>query len=104
METVSTGVLDKNKEQYLRSKEKAKKKIWYIKTYAIVYVKIQKKEDLQCIMSDLQPNCCLKVDFQKFQYNFPRKMDVFKFIGYFLEPITKLLISIHGTLYQYGLT
>ena len=45
METVSTGI-----------------------PYTIAHVKIQKKkknEDLQVIMSNLQPNCCLKVDFQK---------------------------------------
>ena len=36
-----------------------------IKTYTIAYAKIQKNDDLQSIMSNLQPNCCLKVDFQK---------------------------------------
>ena len=35
--------------------------IWYIKTYTIAYVKIQKSEDILSIML----NCCLKVDFQK---------------------------------------
>ena len=39
--------------------------IWCIKTYAIAYVKIQKNEDILSIMSNLQPNCCLKVYFQK---------------------------------------
>ena len=34
-----------------------------IKTYTIAYVKIQKQ--IQSIMSNLQPNYCLKVDFQK---------------------------------------
>ena len=29
------------------------------------YVKIQKSEDILSIMSNLQPNCSLKVDFQK---------------------------------------
>ena len=29
------------------------------------YVKIQKNEDTLSIMSNLQPNNCLKVDFQK---------------------------------------
>ena len=38
METVGTGVLDRNKERYLRSKDKAKKNIWCIKTYTIAYV------------------------------------------------------------------
>ena len=37
METIGTGVLDRNKERYLRSKEKAKN-IWCIKTYTIAYV------------------------------------------------------------------
>ena len=64
MENVSTGVLDKNKEHYLRCKDKAKI-IWCIKTYTIAFVKIQKNEDLQSFMSNLQPNYCLKVDFQK---------------------------------------
>ena len=39
--------------------------IWCIKTYTIAYVKIQTNEDIPSIMSNLQPNCCLKVDFQK---------------------------------------
>ena len=39
--------------------------IWCIKTYAIAYVKIQKREATLSIMSNLWPNCCLKVDFQK---------------------------------------
>ena len=41
-ETVSTGVLDKNKEHFLRTKDKADKAIWCIKTYIIAYVVIQK--------------------------------------------------------------
>ena len=36
-----------------------------IKTYIIAYVKIQKNEDILSIISNLQPNSCLKVDFQK---------------------------------------
>ena len=39
--------------------------MWCINTYTIVYVKIQKNEDILSIMSNLQPNSCLKVDFQK---------------------------------------
>ena len=40
--------------------------IWCIKTYILVYVKIQKKKKiLLSIMSNLQLNCCLKVDLQK---------------------------------------
>ena len=64
MENVSTGELDKNKEHYLRCKDKTEKVIWRIKTYSIAYFKIQNNEDLQSIMSNLQPNCCLNVDFQ----------------------------------------
>ena len=36
-----------------------------IKTYIIAYVKIQKNEDLLSSMSNLQPNWCLKIYFQK---------------------------------------
>ena len=39
--------------------------IWCIKTYIIAYVKVQKNEDILSIMLNLQPNCCLKIDFQK---------------------------------------
>ena len=39
--------------------------IWCIKTYTIAYVEIQKSEDILSIMSNLQPNCCLKVDCPK---------------------------------------
>ena len=64
MEDVNTGVLEKNKE-YLRSNDKAKKMIWCIKTYIIAYVKIQKNEDILSSMSNLQPNWCLKLNFQR---------------------------------------
>ena len=37
---VSTGVIDKNKEHYLRCKDKAKKSMTNNKTYKITYVKI----------------------------------------------------------------
>ena len=39
--------------------------IWCIKTYMIAYVKIQKNENILSSMSNLQPNWCLKIDFQK---------------------------------------
>ena len=39
--------------------------IWCIKTYIIAYVKTHTKKDSLSIMSNLQPNCCLKFDFQK---------------------------------------
>ena len=65
METVSTGVLDENKEHYLRGNDKAEKKhsvFWYKKLHMSKY---QKNEDLQSNMWNLQPHCWLKVDFQK---------------------------------------
>ena len=40
--------------------------IWCIKTYIIAYVKTHTHtKKLLSIMSNLQPNCCLKFDFQK---------------------------------------
>ena len=45
----------KNKE-YLRSKDKAKK-LYDVSRHT-------KNEDILSIMSNLQPNCCLKIDFQ----------------------------------------
>ena len=39
---------------------------WCIKTYIIAYVKIQKwNEDILSNVSNLQPNFCLKIDYQK---------------------------------------
>ena len=40
--------------------------IWSIKSYTIIYVKIQKNNgNLQSNMSNLQSNYCLKVDIRK---------------------------------------
>ena len=39
--------------------------IWCIKTYKIAYVKTHTRKDLLSIMWNLQPNFCLKFDFQK---------------------------------------
>ena len=39
--------------------------IWCIKTCIIAYVKKKRKKDSLSIMSNLQPNCCLKFDLQK---------------------------------------
>ena len=64
MENVCTGVLDENKEHILRCTDKVNK-LWCIKTYTITYVKIPINDDLHSIMSSLQPNCCLKANFQK---------------------------------------
>ena len=41
--------------------------IWCVKTYIIAYVKTHthtKKKDIQYV-KPIQPNCCLKFDFQK---------------------------------------
>ena len=61
MEDVSTGVLAKNKE-YTRSKDKAKKYMIYQNMYNCI---CQNKKNKLSIMTYLQPNCCLKIDFQK---------------------------------------
>ena len=62
----TTGVLDKNKEHYLRCKNKAKKSYDVLRHIQLHMLKYQyNNDDLQPIMSNLQPNCCLKVDFQK---------------------------------------
>ena len=42
--------------------------------YIIAYVKIQKNEDILSIMSNLQPNSCLKIDFQKVQQHAGRQV------------------------------
>ena len=64
MENASTGVLGK-KKHYLRSKDKADK--WYdVSRYMQLHMsKYKKNEDILSIMSNLQPKCCLKVDFHK---------------------------------------
>ena len=75
MENVSTGVLEKNEEHYLGSKDKAEK--WYdVSRYMQLHMSKYKKynKDILSIMSNLQPNCCLKVDFQKVdQHTHPGK-------------------------------
>ena len=64
MEHVTTGVLDENKEHYLRSKDNTEKSCDVLRHIQLHMSKYKKNEDLQSIMSNLQPNCCLKVDFQ----------------------------------------
>ena len=64
MEDVSTKVLEKNKE-YLRSKVKAKNGIMYQDRYIFICQNTKKNEDISSSMSNLQPNWCLKIDFQK---------------------------------------
>ena len=52
MENVSTGVLEKNKEHYIRSKDKAEK--WYdVSIYMQLQMSKYKKEDILSIMSNL---------------------------------------------------
>ena len=66
METVSTGVLDKNKKDYLRSKDKGEKTYDVSRHIRLHMSKYKKNEDLQSILcQNLQPNCCSKVNFQK---------------------------------------
>ena len=63
MEDVSTGVLEKNNE-YVRSKDKAKNDMMYQDIYSCI-CQNTKNEDILSNMSNLQPNWCLKIDFQK---------------------------------------
>ena len=63
MKNVTAGVLDTNKERYLKCKDKAEKSydvFWRIEFHMSKY----KNKSFLSIMSNLQPNCCLKVDFQ----------------------------------------
>ena len=62
-EDVSTGVLEKNKE-CLRNKHKAENDMMYQDIYNCI-CQNKKNEDILSIMSNLQPNFCLKIDFQK---------------------------------------
>ena len=50
-----------NKEHYLRSKDKAEKSY----DVQLHMSKYKKRKIYKSIMWNLQPNCCLKVDFQK---------------------------------------
>ena len=65
MENVSTGVLQKSKEHYLRSKDKAEKGYDVSRHMQLQMSKYKTNENILSIMSNLQPNYCLKVDFQK---------------------------------------
>ena len=52
--------------EYDLKKQKKKKKSYDVLRHTITHSKYPyNDEDLQSIMSNLQPNCCLKVDFQK---------------------------------------
>ena len=63
METVSTGVLDKSKEHYSRDEDKAKKSYDVLTHIQLPLSKYKQNYDLQSIMSNPQPHCCLNVDF-----------------------------------------
>ena len=65
METVSKWVFDENKEHYLWSKDKANKTYDVSRHTWLHMSKCKKNDDSHSIMSSLQHNCCLKVDFQK---------------------------------------
>ena len=65
MENFCKGVLGKNKEHYLRCKNKAEKSYGVFRHIQLHMSQYNRKEDFQSIMSNLQPNCCIKVDFQK---------------------------------------
>ena len=58
--------LIKNKDHYLRCKDKTKKTYDILRHIRLHMSKYQSdNEDLQSVISNLRPNCCLKVDFQK---------------------------------------
>ena len=61
MEGVSTRVLEKNKE-YLRSKDKAINDMMYQDIYNCI---CQNTKKWRYTGSNLQPNWCFKIDFQK---------------------------------------
>ena len=54
----------KNKE-YLGSKDRAKNIYDYQDIYNSICQNTKTNEDILSIMSNLQPTCCLKIDFQK---------------------------------------
>ena len=64
MEDVSTGVLEKinNIEEV---KIKSKNDMMYQDIYDCICQNTKKNEDIQSNMSNLKPNWCLKIDFQK---------------------------------------
>ena len=64
MEIVSAGVLERIKNIIKEVKIKPKNDMMYQDIYNCI-CKDTKNEDILSIMSNQQPNCCLKVDFQK---------------------------------------
>ena len=65
MENVSTGVLEKIKNITYEVKIKPKNYHDVSRHIQLHMPKYKKNEDILSIMSNLLPNCCLKVDFQK---------------------------------------
>ena len=65
MENVSTGVLEKIKNITQEVKITPKNDMIYQDIYNCVYQYTKKNADILSILSNVQPNCCLKVDFQK---------------------------------------
>ena len=65
MENVSTGVLEKIKNNIQEVKIKLKNDMMYQDIYNYICQNTKKNEDILSIMSNVQPNSCLKVDFQK---------------------------------------
>ena len=68
MENVSRRVLDKNKEHYLSCNDKFKKSYdisRHIQLHMSKYKNDLQKKNVQSIISNIQHNCFLKVDFQK---------------------------------------
>ena len=59
MENVSTGVLEKMKNNISEVKIKPKNDMTYQNIYNCI-CQNTKNEDILSIMSNLQPNCCLK--------------------------------------------
>ena len=64
MENVSTGVLEKIKKIIQEVKIKPKNDMMYQDIYNCICQNTKKNDDILSIVSNLQPNCCLKVDFQ----------------------------------------
>ena len=65
MENISTGVLEKIKNIIQEVKIKPKNDMMYRGIYNCICQNTTKYEDIMSFMLNLQPNCCLKVDFQK---------------------------------------
>ena len=68
MEDVSTGVLEKIKNIY-EVKIKPKNDMMYHDIYDCICQNTKKNEDILSSMSNLQPNWCLKIDFQKVDHH-----------------------------------